>query len=279
MAFPLRNTVAVVTGAASGIGRATALALAGRGAHLALADRDGAGLEATAERAEGQGVTVTRHVFDVTDEAAVRAFPVGVRSAHGGAAVLVNNAGASLIGRFEDVSLAEFRWLMEVNFFSVVALTQGFLPLLAEADEGRVVNVSSTFGIVAPAEQVAYASSKFAVRGFSEALRHELEDTSVGVTVVHPGGVRTGIAANSRVAARADPDEAARKTETFADRALRIAPEVAAEAIVRGVERRRARVLIGADARAADAVARLSPARYWSVLRGQFERIAGVDGG
>ena len=277
MAFRLRNTVAVVTGAASGIGRATALALAGRGAHLALADRDGAGLEATAEQAEKHGVTVSRHVFDVTDAADVRAFPVGVRSAHGGAAVLVNNAGASLVGRFEDVSLAEFRWLMEVNFFSVVALTKGFLPLLAEQDEGRVVNVSSLFGLIAPPEQVAYASSKFAVRGFSEALRHELEGTSVGVTVVHPGGVRTGIAANSRVAARMDAAEAARKTGAFEDGALRLAPETAAEAIVRGVERRKARVLIGADARAGDALARLSPGRYWSAMRGQFERITGTS--
>ena len=277
MAFRLRNTVAVVTGAASGIGRATALALAGRGAHLALADRDGAGLEATAEQAEKHGVTVSRHVFDVTDAADVRAFPVGVRSAHGGAAVLVNNAGASLVGRFEDVSLAEFRWLMEVNFFSVVALTKGFLPLLDEQDEGRVVNVSSLFGLIAPPEQVAYASSKFAVRGFSEALRHELEGTSVGVTVVHPGGVRTGIAANSRVAARMDAAEAARKTGAFEDGALRLAPETAAEAIVRGVERRKARVLIGADARAGDALARLSPGRYWSAMRGQFERITGTS--
>ena len=278
MPFPLEDNVAAVTGAASGIGRATTLALAARGCHLALADRDEAGLEATVEQARAAGVTVSRHVFDVTDAADVRAFPVGVRSAHGRAGVLVNNAGASLVGRFEEVSLKEFRWLMEVNFFSVVGLTKAFLPLLREQKEARVVNVSSLFGLIAPAEQVAYAASKFAVRGFSEALRHELEGTSVGVTVVHPGGVRTGIATNGRVAARMDAAVAARKVETFAERALRLEPEAAAAAIVRGIERRKARVLIGADARAGDALARLSPGRYWSALRGQFERITGGAG-
>ena len=275
MPFKLQDRVAAVTGAASGIGRATALALAARGCHLALADQDEAGLRATAEQAAQSGVDVSQHVFDVTDAADVRAFPVGVRSAHGGAAVLVNNAGASLVGRFEDVSLKEFRWLMEVNFFSVVALTQAFLPLLRAQDEARVVNVSSLFGLIAPAEQVAYASSKFAVRGFSEALRHELEGSGVGVTVVHPGGVRTSIAHNGRVAARVDPADAARQVERFTSEALRLAPEAAAAAIVRGVERRKARVLIGADARAGDALARLAPARYWSAVRGQYERLTG----
>ena len=275
MSFPLQDRVAAVTGAASGIGRATALALAGRGCDLALADQDAEGLAATAEQAERAGATVSQHVFDVTDAAAVRAFPVGVRSAHGRASVLMNNAGASLVGRFDEVSLKEFRWLMDVNFFSVVEITKAFLPLLREQRQAQVVNVSSLFGLIAPAEQVAYASSKFAVRGFSEALRHELEGTGIGITVVHPGGVRTGIARNGRVAARMDPDEAARKTETFAAEALRLEPEVAAEAIVRGIERRKRRVLIGADARAGDALARLAPSRYWSAVRGQFERLSG----
>lgn len=278
MPFPLRDNVAAVTGAASGIGRATALALAERGCHLALADRDEAGLDATIEQAEGHGVRVSRHAFDVTDAADVRAFPVGVRSAHGRAGVLLNNAGSSIVGHFEDVSLKEFRWLMEVNFFSVVGLTKAFLPLLSEQPEARLVNVSSLFGLIGPAEQVAYASSKFAVRGFSEALRHELEATPVGVTVVHPGGIRTGIAASSRVASRMDADAAARKTKAFTDHALRLEPEVAAAAIVRGIERRKARVLIGADARAGDTLARLSPGRYWSIMRRQYHRITGEVG-
>ena len=276
MPFPLEDNVAVVTGAASGIGRATALALAARGCHLALADRDAEGLEATAAQAEERGVTVSRHPFDVTDGPDARSFPVGVRSVHKRAGVLVNNAGTSLVGRFEEVSMQEFRWLMEVNFFSVVEITKGFLPLLHQQPEARVVNVSSLFGLIAPAEQVAYAASKFAVRGFSEALRHELDGTTVGVTVVHPGGVRTGIARNGRVAARTDAAEAERKAASFTERALRLEPEAAAEAIVRGVERRKNRVLIGADARAGDALARLAPARYWSAVRSQYERITGA---
>lgn len=275
MRLDLHGAVAVVTGAASGIGRATALALADRGAHLALVDRDGTGLAASARRARAAGVTATEHVLDVTDADAVRALPDAVVAEHGRATVLVNNAGVSLVGRFEEVSLEDVRWLVEVNLFGVVALTKAFLPALMAEERAQIVTVSSLFGLIAPAEQVAYATSKFAVRGFSEALRHELEGTGVGVTVVHPGGVRTAIATGARVGAGADPDEAAASTDRFTRLALRMSPEAAAARIVRAVERRQSRLLVGADARAADALQRLLPATYWRVLRRPFERIAG----
>jgi short-subunit dehydrogenase len=275
MSLDLTGAVAVVTGAASGIGRAVSLALADRGAHLALADRNADGLQATAERARTSGVTVSTHVVDVSDAEAVAALPDAVLAEHGRATVLMNNAGVSLVGRFEEVSMEEFRWLMEINLFAVVGLTKAFLPTLLAQERAHIVNVSSLFGLIAPAEQVAYATSKFAVRGFSEALRHELEDTSVGVTVVHPGGVATRIASDARVAAGADADEAARQMESFTARALTMTPEKAAGLIVRAVETQKKRLLIGADARAGDAVQRALPASYWRVARAQFERITG----
>lgn len=272
MRMDLRDGVAVVTGAASGIGAATASALAARGCHLALADRAEEGLRETARLAEARGVRVTQHVLDVTDGAAVDALPAAVEAAHGRVTVLVNNAGVSVVGRFEEMSDDDFRWLFDVNFFAVVALTRGFLPLLLRQPRARVVNVSSLFGIIAPAEQTAYAASKFAVRGFSEALRHELAGTSVGVTVVHPGGVRTAIATSGRVAARADADAAAATAAAFTKVFLRLPPEKAGEAIARAVERGRNRLLIGTDARLGDVLQRTLPATYWNRLRGGFER-------
>ncbi|MFN3597047.1 MAG: SDR family NAD(P)-dependent oxidoreductase [Rubricoccaceae bacterium] len=269
----LARAVAVVTGAAGGIGRAVALELAARGAALALADRDTEGLAETVRRAQLLGPVVTAHALDVTEGAATGGFRDAVLAAHGRVSVLVNNAGAGLAGRFEETSEEEFRWQMEVNLFSVVALTRAFLPALRAEPAAQLVNVSSLFGLIGPAEQVAYATSKFAVRGFSEALRHELGGTGVGVTVVHPGGVRTRIAAAARVAAGADRARVAAMQAAFSQRALRMPPAAAARRIVRGIARRERRVLVGADARLADLVQRLAPGAYWAAMRPVFARI------
>ena len=268
----LRGAVAVVTGAAGGIGRALAVVLAERGASLALVDRDADGLAQTARQLDG--ARASRHVLDVTDADGVTALPGAVLGEHGRVTVLVNNAGTSVVGRAHEVSDDELRWLFDVNFFAVASLTRAFLPALQAQPQAAVANVSSVFGLFAPAEQAAYAATKFAVRGWSEALRHELEDTGVAVTVVHPGGVKTGIAAASRVAAAADPAWAAASTARFQDKALRLAPEKAAETVVRAIERRRPRVLVGADARLADVVQRAAPGRYWAAVRGQFKRVS-----
>ena len=207
----LRGRVAVVTGAGGGIGRGIALALARRGCHLALADIDAAGLAATAAEAEAEaaGVRPSRHVVDVADRAAVAALPALVREAHGRVDVLVNNAGVALGGSFEQVSETDFDWLMAINFEAVVRMTRAFLPLLHGSDDARIVNVSSVYGLVSPPGQSAYSASKFAVRGFSNALRHELEGTRVGVTVVHPGGVATAIARSARAPAGVPAEEIA----------------------------------------------------------------------
>jgi NAD(P)-dependent dehydrogenase (short-subunit alcohol dehydrogenase family) len=261
----LQGRVAIVTGAGSGIGRAIALALARRGCRLALADIDAAGLAATAAQAEAIGVAASRHVVDVADRAAVAALPAAVGAAHGRVDVLVNNAGVALGGTFEQVSEADFDWLMAINFEAVVRMTRAFLPLLHASDDARIVNISSVYGLVSPPGQSAYSASKFAVRGFSNALRHELEGTCVGVTVVHPGGVATAIARSARAPAGVAPEEIALR-RAASEKMLRMAPERAGEIIVRAVERRRARVLVGADAVIVALIERLAPVRYWRLL-------------
>lgn len=261
----LRGRTAVITGAGSGIGRAIAMSLAQRGCHLALADIDADGLAETVSMLPAHGLRMTQHHLDVADRAMVAAFPAIVMAQHGGADVLVNNAGVALGGTFDMVSEDDFDWLFNINFHGVVRMTRAFLPLLRSSTEARLVNISSIFGIVAPAEQVAYAASKFAVRGFSEALRHELEGSTVGVTVVHPGGVRTKISENARAPQGVDTAEVLRRRAAFA-KFLRMPPGKAGEIIVRGIEQRKKRVLVGRDAVGLSLLARLAPVSYWSVL-------------
>jgi short-subunit dehydrogenase len=185
--------------------------------------------------------------------------------------LLMNNAGVALGGTFEQVDADDFDWLMEINFGGVVRMTRAFLPLLHASDDARIVNVSSIYGIIAPPGQAAYSASKFAVRGFSSVLRHELEGSTVGVSVVHPGGVATRIAKNARVPAGAPADEVERGRRTM-EKLLRMPPEQAGEIIVRGIERRRARILVGSDAKAAALLERLSPVGYWNLLKKAIKR-------
>ncbi len=261
----LEGRTAVITGAGGGIGRAIAVSLARRGCHLALADVNEEGMSGTADLVRDYRVRVTRHRLDVADRDAVANFPALVAAEHASVDVLVNNAGVAVGGTFEQVSEEDFEWLFEINFWGVVRMTRAFLPLLRASGDARVVNLSSVFGLVAPPEQAAYAASKFAVRGFSEALRHELEGSGVGVTVVHPGGVATSISENARVPAGVSPEEVERRREQFR-KLLRLPPEVAGETIVRGVERRQPRVLVGSDARLISLIARILPVSYAKAL-------------
>lgn len=261
----LEGKTAVITGGAGGIGRAIAVSLARRGCHLALADLDEAGMQGTADIVRSSGVRVSRHRLDVADRAAVADLPAQVLTEHGGVNLLVNNAGVAVGGTFEQVSEEDFEWLFEINFWGVVRMTRAFLPLLRASGDARIVNLSSVLGIIAPAEHVAYAASKFAVRGFSEALRHELIGSGVGVTVVHPGGVATSISEKARVPAGVSEEELSRRREQFR-KLLRLPPEVAGETIVRGVEGRQPRVLVGSDAKLISVIARVLPVSYWKVL-------------
>jgi NADP-dependent 3-hydroxy acid dehydrogenase YdfG len=267
----LANRVAVITGAGSGIGRATALAMARRGCHLALADIDEAAVRDSVATAQALGVRATAHRLDVADRAAVAAFPDAVNRAHKRVDLVMNNAGVALGGTFEQVSEADFDWLLEINFHGVVRMTRAFLPLLHESDDARIVNVSSIYGIITPPGQAAYSASKFAVRGFSNVLRHELEGSTVGVSVVHPGGVATSIAKNARIPAGAPQDEVERRRKAM-EKLLRMPPEQAGEIIVRGIEKRRARILVGSDAKAAAFLERLAPVGYWNLLKKAIKR-------
>jgi len=265
----LAGRTAVVTGAAGGIGRGIALALARRGCHLALADIDEAALTRTAAEIVDQDAArqlrVSHHRLDVGSRPAVAALPLQVKAAHGAADILVNNAGVALGGTFLEIAETDFDWLIGINFWGVVQMTRAFLPLLSDSEEARIVNVSSLFGLIAPPGQTAYAASKFAVRGFSESLRHELVATRIGVTVVHPGGIATSIARNARMPASLSAEEV-EKRRGFFDSFLTMPPETAGEIIVRGVERRKARILVGADAKYAALVERLMPVNYWAWL-------------
>jgi len=263
----LAGRTAVVTGAAGGIGRGIALALARRNCHLALADIDDAALTRTAAEIAGpaSALRVSHHHLDVAGRSAVAAFPAQVLAAHGAIDILINNAGVALGGTFLEVAESDFDWLFGVNFWGVVQMTRAFLPLLSNSEEARIVNVSSLFGLIAPPGQTAYAASKFAVRGFSESLRHELAGTRIGVTLVHPGGIATSIAKNARMPASLSADEAAER-RTFFDSFLVMPPETAGEIIVRGIERRKARIIVGSDAKYAALVERLMPLNYWKWL-------------
>ena len=262
--WTMRGGVAVVTGAARGIGAALAASLARRGMDLALVDLNADGLAWTAAAARALGAKVSTHLLDVADTAGTAALPDAVLAGHGRVTLLVNNAGVALGGLFEQVAAEDFDWLMSINFGATVRLTRAFLPLLARAPAAQIVNVSSIFGIIAPPGQTAYAASKFAVRGFSESLRHELEMTNspVGVTIVHPGGVRTSIADNARLSKRLDPGDVARERANWRG-LLALSPEDAAECIARGIERRAPRVIVGNDAKGAAWLQRLFPVSYW----------------
>ncbi|UOY03946.1 SDR family NAD(P)-dependent oxidoreductase [Blastococcus sp. PRF04-17] len=265
--YQFAGGTAVVTGAASGIGEALAVQLAARGSNLVLVDRDKDRLGDVADRlrAAHPGLGLATHVADLSDDAATDALAATLAAEHPETTLLVNNAGVALGGRLDQVTLEDFDWVMSVNFRSVVRLTHAFVPVLKSHPGSHVVNVSSVFGIFAPAGQAAYAASKFAVRGFSEAVRHELAEDRVGVTVVHPGGIRTRIAESARVGSGVSREEYEQGQRQF-KKLLSIPPEDAAAQIMTAIEKRRPRLLIGWSARVPDVLVRLMPGSYWKLI-------------
>jgi short-subunit dehydrogenase len=265
----IRGAAAAVTGAASGIGRALALELSARGCDLALADRDDAGLATlAAEIARAYQRKVTVHRVDVGEPEQIEAFAQAAIADHPGLNIVINNAGVALMGQFDEIDQAQMDWLMNINFWGVVHGTRAFLPHLKARREAHIVNLSSIFGIIAPPGQTAYAAAKFAVRGFSEALRHELAlaASPVRLSVVHPGGVATNIARNSRTGiGMTDNARRADSIERF-EAAARTTPKDAALRIIKGIENNQPRILIGNDARIMDLVQRFRPASYWTLL-------------
>ena len=249
--------VAAITGAGSGIGRALSNALARRGTHLALSDIDDTGLAETVAQCERCGVKITSQHLDVADRDAVYAWADRVVADHGTVNLIFNNAGVALGATVESMSYEDFEWLMDINFWGVVYGSKAFLPHLKEGGEGHIVNFSSVFGLISVPSQSAYNAAKFAVRGFTDSLRMELdmEGGNVSATTIHPGGVKTNIVRNARVDtsvhnAAGDPEKAVRDIE----RAFITSPGKAAEQILTAVRRDRRRALIGPDAKVIDLV-------------------------
>lgn len=264
---PLAGRTAVVTGAASGIGRALARRLAAAGCPVAIADVDERGLKETSADLTGP---VLRQVLDVRDAAAVTAFAGAVREwAPAPLGAVFNNAGVAIGSSVLGAVPADDDWLHDINFRGVVNGVRAFLPALVAQDAGTIVNTSSVYGLIGVPYQSAYCAAKFAVRGFTEALRQELRGTGVRAATVHPGGVKTNIARNARF--RADPEGRGRTHEQIAaefDAIARTTPERAAAIIHKGVDRGKARILVGPDAYVVDALARLAPTRYYDIVAG-----------
>jgi len=274
----INGSAAAVTGAASGIGRALAIELAARGCDLAIADRDEAGLAATAAELAKSGRKVTTHKVDVSQPAQIQEFAAAATAAHPGLNIVVNNAGVALLGQFNEIDQAQFEWLMNINFWGVVHGTRAFLAHLSTRPAAHIVNISSIFGIIAPAGQTAYCASKFAVRGFSEALRHEfwLAKSPINLTVVHPGGIKTNIVRNMRMGVTiTDNARRVESIERFDNDFAKTTAQVAAQTIIKGIENNAPRVLIGGDAKFMDLLQRFRPGKYFNVL---MKRITAPQG-
>jgi short-subunit dehydrogenase len=265
--YAFAGGAAVVTGAASGIGKALAAQLAARGSNLVLVDRDADRLGALAAslRTAHPGLAVDMYVVNLSDAEATDVFATTLAMEHPETTLLVNNAGVALGGRFDQVTLDEFDWVLAVNFRAVVRLTHAMLPALKAHPGSHLVNVSSVFGIFAPPGQAAYSASKFAVRGFTEAVRHELAENGVGVTVVHPGGIRTRIAESARTGSGVSIEEYEQGRKQFA-KLLTMDPAVAAARIMAAIQDRRPRLLIGWSAKVPDVLVRLMPGSYWKLV-------------
>jgi short-subunit dehydrogenase len=274
--FPFEGSAAAITGAASGIGRALALELAARGCDLALADLDSGGLESVAkEITAARPRRVTIRSVDVADPKQIEDFAAAAIADHPTLNLLFNNAGVALLGQFDEFDQTQMAWLMDINFWGVVRGTRAFLEHLRSRPQAHIINISSIFGIIAPAGQSAYAASKFAVRGFSEALRHELaaSNSTVRLSVVHPGGVKTNIARKARTGTQLRESVSMSDVGNRFEQLARTTPAAAAQRIIRGVERNEPRILIGGDAKILDIIQRLKPATYWGLLSRIFDRM------
>lgn len=258
----LKNAVFIVTGAASGIGRATAIGAAAAGARVLASDVNAEGLARTAASIGQAGGQVETQVLDVANPDHITAYAQHVAAAYPSQPlILVNNAGVALgAGTFEQNTLEEFAWLLEINLWGVIRMTKAFLPLL-RAGGGHIVNVSSVFGLFGAPQNAAYSTAKFGVRGFTDVLRNELAGSNIRVSTVFPGGVKTNIAAGARLGASVTAEQHARANRRF-DKSARTTPEQAAASILNGIEKNKTRIIVGPDARILDWLTRLLPVRY-----------------
>jgi NAD(P)-dependent dehydrogenase (short-subunit alcohol dehydrogenase family) len=261
------SKVVVVTGAASGIGRATALRLAKRGCNVALADIDPDGLEAVAKELTELGATVSTHRVDVSSSAEMEAFAGDVEDLYGAIDILINNAGVAIAGTFADQRLEDLEWLVGINYWGVVYGCHYFLPLLKRRDEAHIVNVSSMFGFLGLPEQSGYCATKAAVRALSESLWTELRRDKIGVTSIHPGCIDTSIVASTRM----NDDEARESAQELFN--LRGAPpDAVAVAILRGIEKNKLRVRVRPESVVSEWLKRIFPVGIHRVIATQWEK-------
>lgn len=252
---------AVITGAGSGIGRALALQLNREGCHLYIADINPKTLEETGNMLEQQDIPCHQHVLDVADNNAVHHWADQISDARDHVDIVINNAGVALTGLAQQNAYDDIQWLMGINFWGVVHGTRAFLPLLQKSACGHLINISSVFGIIGVPTQSAYNAAKFAVRGYTESLRTELQDSNVHVCCVHPGGISTNIARDSR----GGGGSAEQKDANFRQMA-KTSPESAAAQLILGIEKRKKRLIIGMDARIITFVSWLAPVNYPRLL-------------
>jgi short-subunit dehydrogenase len=269
----LRDKVVVITGAGSGIGRALAVEIAGRGGSLALSDVNEAGLAETVDLAKAAGAAqVKSDLLDVADREAFRAYADGVLSHFGRVNVVINNAGVALSGRVNDLDWDDIDWIIGIDFWGVVHGTKLFLPALIASGDAHIVNISSLFGLVSMPDQSFYNAAKYAVRGFTEALREEMliDGHKVGVTAVHPGGIKTAVARSARYSAK---DDAAASARFFDEKLAKMPPEKAAQIIVKGILKNQARVLVGLDAHVIHHFGKLTGSRYQDLVAWGAKRV------
>ena len=254
----LKNKVAAITGAGSGIGRMLALGLAAESCHLAISDVNAAGLKET-EKLIGKGVKVSTHIVDVSRQDQVIRFAKEAAERHGGIDIIINNAGVALGDFLETVPIEDFEWLMGINFWGVVYGTMAFLTYLRKRPEGHIVNISSINGIVSNPNNGPYSASKYAVRGYTETLIQEMKGTNIGVSCVHPGGIKTNIAKNTKINKTYYSISSKQAAELYDKEVFRTTAEQAARVIINGIKRNQQRVMIGYDAKILDLFMRLFP--------------------
>lgn len=265
-AFTYQNTVCVVSGACGGIGAALSRALAIKGAKLVLTDLRQDQLDALAASLNLPDDKILTIAADLTKQDSAEEIRHGTLDRFGEVGLLINNAGAALYGDFKSIPYEDFQWMMELNFTAQLRMIYAFLPHLLAKPGNHLVNISSLFGVVAPPTQSAYCASKFALRGLSEALAHELEEDGLGVSTVLPGGIATNIAKAARIPANANRIEAQKQIVEF-QKALKKSPDDAADIILRGVRQRKKRIVVGSDAHTIITINRLFPANYWNLLK------------
>jgi len=251
--------IAVITGAGSGIGRALSQQLNREGCRLLLCDISEQGLTETLQSLDRKDVTAQSRIVDVADKAAMQTWAKDIASEHGHIDIIVNNAGVATGAPVEETKYEDIEWLMGINFWGVVYGTMEFLPLLRKSRQGHLVNISSIFGVVSFPTQSAYNAAKFAVRGYTEALRQEMVGTNVHVCCVHPGGIKTNIVRNARMT---DPNADRKESEANFDKLARTSSESAAAQIIKAIEKRKKRLLVGFDAKIMSVISRLFPVRY-----------------